>query len=48
MALGAMAQATSRIRLGPLVSSNTFRHPAILAKMAKERGLKIEEDADGP
>lgn len=34
MALGAMAQATSRIRLGPLVSSNTFRHPAILAKMA--------------
>ncbi len=32
-ALGAMAQATSRIRIGPLVASNTFRHPAILAKM---------------
>ena len=32
--LGAMAQATKRIRLGPLVASNTFRHPAILAKLA--------------
>jgi F420-dependent oxidoreductase-like protein len=32
-ALGALAQATRRIRLGPLVASNTFRHPAILAKM---------------
>jgi F420-dependent oxidoreductase-like protein len=33
-ALGAIAQATRRIRLGPLVASNTFRHPAILAKLA--------------
>ena len=32
--LGAAAQATRRIRLGCLVSSNTFRHPALLAKMA--------------
>jgi F420-dependent oxidoreductase-like protein len=32
--LGAIAQATRRIRLGPLVASNTFRHPAILAKLA--------------
>jgi len=32
--MGALAQATSRIRIGPLVASNTFRHPAILAKMA--------------
>ncbi len=34
MALAAMAQLTSRVRLGVLVSSNTFRHPAVLAKMA--------------
>jgi F420-dependent oxidoreductase-like protein len=33
-ALGALALATRRIRLGPLVASNTFRHPAILAKLA--------------
>jgi F420-dependent oxidoreductase-like protein len=32
--LGALAHATERIRLGPMVASNTFRHPAILAKMA--------------
>lgn len=32
--LGAMAVATSRIRIGCLVTSNTFRHPSILAKMA--------------
>lgn len=32
--LGAFAHATERIRIGPLVASNTFRHPAILAKMA--------------
>ena len=31
--LGALAQATRHIRLGPLVASNTFRHPAVLAKM---------------
>ncbi len=34
MALAAMAQLTSRVRLGVLVSSNTFRHPSVLAKMA--------------
>jgi F420-dependent oxidoreductase-like protein len=32
--MGAMAQATERIRLGPLVASDTFRPPAVLAKMA--------------
>lgn len=34
MALAAMAQLTTRVRLGVLVSSNTFRHPSVLAKMA--------------
>jgi len=33
-AMGAIAQATGRIRFGPLVASTTFRPPAILAKMA--------------
>ena len=32
--LAALAERTSRIRLGVLVSSNTFRHPAILLKEA--------------
>jgi alkanesulfonate monooxygenase SsuD/methylene tetrahydromethanopterin reductase-like flavin-dependent oxidoreductase (luciferase family) len=32
--LAALAGATERIRLGVLVSSNTFRHPALLAKEA--------------
>jgi F420-dependent oxidoreductase-like protein len=32
--LAALAAATSTIRLGVLVSSNTFRHPALLAKEA--------------
>ena len=32
--LAAVAQATSRIRLGVLVTGNTYRHPAVLAKMA--------------
>jgi F420-dependent oxidoreductase-like protein len=32
--MGAIAQATSRIRFGPMVASNTFRHPAHFAKMA--------------
>jgi alkanesulfonate monooxygenase SsuD/methylene tetrahydromethanopterin reductase-like flavin-dependent oxidoreductase (luciferase family) len=32
-ALAAIAQATSRIRLGMMVSGNAYRHPALLAKM---------------
>jgi F420-dependent oxidoreductase-like protein len=32
--LAALATKTSRIRIGVLVSSNTFRHPALLAKEA--------------
>lgn len=32
--LGALAARTKRVRLGVLVSGNTYRHPAILAKMA--------------
>ncbi len=32
--LGAMAALTSRVRIGVVVSGNTFRHPALLAKMA--------------
>ena len=34
IALAALAQATSRIRIGCLVSGVTYRHPAVLAKMA--------------
>jgi F420-dependent oxidoreductase-like protein len=32
--LAALAQVTSRVRLGILVSGNTYRHPAVLAKTA--------------
>ena len=32
--LAALATLTSRIRLGTLVTGNTYRHPAVLAKMA--------------
>lgn len=33
-ALAALGHATSRVRIGILVSGNTYRHPAVLAKMA--------------
>jgi F420-dependent oxidoreductase-like protein len=32
--LSAIAAAVPRLRVGPLVSGNTYRHPAVLAKMA--------------
>jgi F420-dependent oxidoreductase-like protein len=32
--LSALAASVPRIRLGPLVTGNTYRHPAVLAKMA--------------
>lgn len=34
MTLGALAMATKKLRIGPLVTGNLFRHPGVLAKMA--------------
>ena len=34
--LAALAASVPRIRLGVLVAANTFRHPAVLAKMAEQ------------
>jgi F420-dependent oxidoreductase-like protein len=33
-ALAALAMATSNVRIGSMVTGNTYRHPAVLAKMA--------------
>ena len=41
--LAALAQRTSRIRLGVLVTSNTFRHPAVLLKSA----VTVDHISDG-
>ena len=53
-ALTAIAMATTRIRLGVLVSGNAFRHPAVLAKMGHdarphfERALELGIGAGWP
>jgi F420-dependent oxidoreductase-like protein len=43
MLLAAAARETRRVRLGTLVSANTFRHPALLAKMA----VTLDHASDG-
>ena len=41
--LAAFAEATKRIELGPFVACNSFRHPALLAKMA----ITLDEVSEG-
>jgi F420-dependent oxidoreductase-like protein len=41
--MAALAQATQRVRIGALVSGNTYRHPAVLAKQA----TTVNEISDG-
>lgn len=41
--LASLAAVTHRLRLGVMVSSNTFRHPSLLAKMA----LTVDHVSDG-
>src|SRR6266498_1588474 len=36
-ALAALATQTTRMRIGTIVSGNTYRHPAVVAKMATDR-----------
>jgi F420-dependent oxidoreductase-like protein len=43
MTLAALATETQRLRLGILVTSNTFRHPVLLAKMA----VTVDHISDG-
>ena len=45
--LSALAAETSRIRLTPLVLANTYRHPAVFAKMASTLDRHQQRQAGG-